>query len=479
MSITRRQFLKGTVAGACAAPFVLSTRAGAAEATRPNILFIYTDDQAPWTIAALGDPNPVTPHLDQFFRESVVCENAFATTPVCTPARVALLSSRYGTDVGITDYLSEDEPDLGLPADNPSWVRQLQEAGYHTGLVGKWHLGVQDQFHPTKFGYEYFAGFREGGTVVKDPELEIEGKKTQMHGLTVDIHTDLAIDFIRKARKPFALSVHYRSPHRPWLPVSQEDEAAIKDRKLEIPDKDYPDLDLERAQQSLTEYLESVAGVDRNVGRLLALLKKRGLAENTIVIFSSDHGYNVGHHGLLFKGNAYWLTRQATRMQKAGESITRPNLFDTSLRVPLAVRWPARFQAGRRVNRCVTNLDFFPTILAMAGVAMPEDDRVRGRNFFPLLEGREIDWNDNFYGQYSIHHNADALLRMYRTPEWKLIRDFKNVNRNELYHLGQDPDERMNLIDQPIAWQAYPELNAALLAAMKQANDPVWSEALV
>lgn len=478
MSLNRRQFLSRGAAAVAAAPFLFSHAAAPAPAAPPNILFICTDDQAPWTIHYLGDDNPATPNLDRLFSDSVVCDNAFCTTPVCSPARVGLLTSRYGTDVGITDYINEEEAALGLPPDSPTWVRELKRAGYRTGLVGKWHLGVQDKFHPTVFGYDYFAGFREGGTKVVDAPLEIDGLKQPTKGLVGDVLTDLAAKFIQDAQQPFALSVHYRSPHRPWLPVAKEDSAPFTDKPLELADKNYPDLDRDRANQSLREYLESVAGVDRNVGKLMAQLEDRGISDNTVVVFTSDHGYNVGHHGLLFKGNAYWLTRQATAMEKAGLSITRPNMFDTSMRVPLAVRWPARLKAGSRVKETLRNIDWFPTLLAMAGVPPLNDGRIRGRNFLPLLLGENIPWDNSFYGQYDIHHNANASLRMYRTPEWKLIRDFKNIDRNELYHLEEDPDERINLISMPHAWQKFEDMNRILLRMMKEISDPQWSEGL-
>jgi len=478
MTFTRRSFLQRACATAaalaCGAPPAFT-----ADAERPNILFIYTDDQAVWSIAGLGHENPVTPHLDLFFDESVRCTNAFVTTPVCSPSRVGLLASRYGTEVGITDWINprggehqRNEAELGLEPTLPTWVRQLQGAGYRTGLVGKWHLGTQDRYHPSHFGYDYFAGFRPGGAPVENPPLEVDGEVREVPGMTMDVLTDLAEDFIRGARQPFALSLHYRAPHSPWLPVAEEDAAAYADRELTLPDPDFPDLDTERAERMLREYLMSVTGVDRNVGRLLGLLAELGLEENTIVVFTSDHGYHIGHNGIVHKGNGGWITNAVRGIPGHHPQGRRSNMFDLSLRVPLAVRWPGVLTPGE-VTETVSNLDWYPTLLAMAGLEPEPDATIHGRNFLPLLQGESVPWDNDLYGEYSQHHYVETDLRMYRTPEWKLVRDFRNPGRDELYHLAADPEERVNLF---YAREHYPvreRLETALRARMEALRDPV------
>ena len=420
---------------------------------RPNILFILTDDQGAWAMGNESNPDADTPGMDRLAAEGAKFANFFVTTPVCSPSRAGLLTSRYGSEVGITDWISpnkrpdtRDESQLGLDPTLPTWVRDLRDAGYNTGLVGKWHQGTQDHFLPVHFGYDFFYGFREGGAKVIDPELEHNGVIAKENGLTSDLVTDKALTFIQAAAEkdaPFMLSLHYREPHAPWTPVAEADEAHVKDRTLTLPDPDVPNLDREKMERFMREYLASVAGVDRNLRRILHLLDEYGLDKNTIVIFTSDHGYNVGHHGVLHKGNATWLT-------KDGEpSGRRPNMWDTSLRVPVLVRWPGVVAPGSVVKECITNLDWYPTLLAMAGQSSKADDVIHGRNFMPLLKGESIPWDSEFYGEYAMHHGADADMRMYRTPEWKLMRDFRRPGMDELYDLKNDPGETKNLINDP------------------------------
>jgi choline-sulfatase len=434
---------------------LLATSAAVVQAaTRPNILFIFTDDQGPWAMTNADNPDADTPGMDRLAREGAKFSNFFVTTPVCSPSRVGLLASRYGSEVGITDWISPrgnkgriSEADLGLDPNIATWVRDLRDAGYNTGLVGKWHLGTQDKFLPKRFGYDYFYGFREGGARVIDPELEHNGVKAVEKGLTTDLLTDKALAFLQNAGekdKPFMLSVHYRAPHAPWKPVAEADDAHLEGRELDLPDPDIPNLDHPRMDRIMREYLASVAGVDRNIRRMLKHLDESGRTKDTIVIFTSDHGYNVGHRGILHKGNGSWLTVKDTLPHGR-----RPNMFDTSMRVPAIVRWPGVVEAGSIVDTTVTNLDWFPTLLAMAGLNTKEGVLIHGRNFLPLLKGKSIPWEESFYGEYGMHHYETCDMRVFRTPEWKLLRDFKRTGKDELYHLATDPEEVHNLIDNP------------------------------
>ncbi|MCA9264750.1 MAG: sulfatase-like hydrolase/transferase [Planctomycetales bacterium] len=427
-----------------------NTTQGANNDHRPNVLFIMTDDQAPTGTSHSGNPELQTPHIDRIFREGTTLKNAFVTTPVCSPARVGYLSSQYGTDVGITDWINpQAEQQLGLDPSLPAWPRHFAQAGYRTGLIGKWHLGTQDRFHPSHFGYDYFMGFREGGNSVKDPTLEVDGQTKVVPGLIVDILTDDALKFIEQHQsEPFLLSLHYRAPHSPWRPVRDEDAAPYNDLDPTLPDPDFPGLDVERVKQMTRDYYASIASVDRNVGRILDLLDRLQLADNTIVIFTSDHGYNVGHHGLWYKGNAHWMLKELPPQRWPNiDRRRRPNLFDQALRVPAAIRWPAHLRAGSAVDQLVTNLDWYPTLLAAASLADATPNNIRGRSFLPLLEGKSLDWNNGLYAEYDMKHGATTRMRAWRTPAWKLIVDFANEGRDELYDLESDPDEKNNVID--------------------------------
>ncbi len=475
--LSRREFFcQATAVAALPAALYGSSHTSAQQ--RPNIVFICTDDQAPWALGRSGNPDAHTPNLDRLFDEGAYLTGAYVVTPVCSPSRASTMSSRYGTEVGITDWINhrlDDEAHLGLRAEFPVWPELLHEAGYHTGLVGKWHLGTDPQYHPKKRGFEYFSGFLTGGTNPKDPELEVDGAMKAHQGLTVDIHTDYALEFLKQDHggRPFSLNVHYRSPHAPYLPVADEDMAFFDDESIDIPNPALPGLDAERVEKLMREYLANVAGIDRNVGRILAYLDESGLAENTIVVFTSDHGYNVGQHGILHKGNARWILTQFREHQGVDGVNARPNMFDTSLLVPTCIRWPKVIAPGTVLDETTTNLDWFPTILEMAGVAIPQDITIRGKSIVPLLRGEAGIWNDEFYGEYSQHHYVETHLRMYRTPQWKLIRDFKRPGYGELYDLVNDPTESTNMIDARETRGIVQALDARIRAKMEETGDPV------
>jgi len=321
--MNRRDFLKtvGFTAASLAVPGCpsISEQACGHRGEKPNILFIMTDDQGPWAFGAAPDLNARTPNIDRLVAQGARLKNYFVTTPVCSPSRAALITSRYATEVGVPDYLRGKAQPPWSATPFAFWPRILAHAGYQTALIGKWHLGYQDEYHPTKFGYREFAGFRVGGETSKDPNVEIDGKVRQVKGYTPDILTDLSIDFVRRNHdQPFLLSLHFWAPHantkdftpdgdRTWLPLSDADWNRFKDTDPVIPDPDYPKLDIPRLKRMTREYLASIAAVDRNLGRLLAVLEELEITRNTVVIFTSDNGYNMGHNGIWHKGNGRWI----------------------------------------------------------------------------------------------------------------------------------------------------------------------------
>ncbi len=447
-------------------------------AAPPNILFVFTDDQAPWALGASGNEQAITPHMDRLAREGAYLPNSFTVTPVCSPSRATLMTSRYGSELGITDWIHpKREPELGLDPARVTWPEVLQSSGYVTGLVGKWHLGVPDRFHPTRTGFDYFMGFREGGAATVNPTLEVSGEKKKLKGLTADLLTDDALRFLDRHRADrFLLCVHYRAPHTRWLPVADEDMAPYRDREMEIPNPDFPKLDGPRVRRMMREYLASVRSVDRNLGRILEKLDALELTDKTVVIFSSDHGYNMGHSGIWHKGNGHYVLTEAPPATKNIPRNQRPNMFDRSLRVPTIVRWPGVVAAGAKVERTVTNLDWYPTLVEIAEAELPPKETIRGRSFVPLLKGRApANWSDDVYAEYSTHHQSRTHMRMYRTPRWKLVRDFLNPDRDELYDLVRDPAEARNLLgsDSAEARAAIASLDARIRERMKAIGDPV------
>mgnify|MGYP001176854877 CR=1 FL=1 len=453
-------------------------------APRPNIVFIMADDQAPWTLGVAGNRQVPTPNMDRIAQEGAYFPQAFTPTPVCSPARGSIMTSRYGTELGITDWINpKADGTLGLDAKFLTWPRLLQQAGYATALFGKWHLGDLDEQHPTQRGYGTFVGFRGGGLAPKHPSLEKNGRVEQNEGFVVDLVADEAIAWLgqRNPTQPFAVSIHFREPHFAYLPVPEEDWAKVKDLNPIVPEPGIPGLDLERVKKQTRDYFASVTALDRNVGRILAALDRLHLADNTILIYTSDHGYNIGHHGLWHKGNAAWLLKPEALPPATPNipAIERPNMFDTSIRIPLIIRWPGVIKGGTVNPHALTHLDWLPTFSVLSGAPIPSGTTIRGRDVSPLLRGEAKSWDEDIYAEYSQKHRAQVHMRMYRTPEWKLVRDFKNEGRDELFHLAADPGETRNLIadPSPAARAAYHDLTARIFAKMAEIHDPLLSQA--
>jgi choline-sulfatase len=463
----------------------------AAAANRPNILFIQTDDQAPWALGLSGHPDAKTPNLDRLFRSGAWLKKSFTVTPVCSPSRASLVTSRYGSELGINDWINEkNEPELGLDPKTPTWPRVLHDAGYRAGLMGKWHLGSRDEFHPSAFGYEVFSGFRTGGARPQSPPLEFAlasdkstWKSVPTEGFIVETVTNEALKFLKAAasdaasgKRPFLLSVHYREPHVAYAPMPDEDWNKFKNLEPKPPVPSHPDLDVELWKQRTREYLGCVASVDRNVGRILALLDELKLTDNTVVIYTSDHGYNIGHHGVHHKGNGVWLTKSLPEKTKNVPANRRPNMLDSSLLLPTCIRWPGVTKPGTVIERTVTQLDWFPTLMTITGMSPVAG--LRGRDLTPLLKGTSVDWNDDLYAEYSPHNQLRADMRCARTSEWKLTCNFLEPFRDELYHIANDPLEEDNLIasERPDAVAARQMLRSRIILKMKELGDPVISQ---
>lgn len=435
---------------------------------RPNVVFLYTDDQARWAMGAYGNREIRTPNLDRLAREGARFANAFTATPVCSPSRASMFTSRYPTQFGISDWIDpQSEPDIGLAPSAIVWPELLKANGYATALLGKWHLGTRPEFHPTRQGYDRFFGFLGGGNRPVDPQLEVDGTVTSLKGSLPDLLVDQGIRFVESNRdRPFLLSIHFRAPHAPYAPVPGQDSAQYQDLDPTIPD--FPGLPRQRVKTLTREYYASVSSVDRNVGRLLQTLEALGLSGRTIVVFTSDHGYMIGQHGLWHKGNATWIAE--------GKKGRRPNMFEYSIRVPLLVRWPGVVAPGTTIDRVVSNLDLFPSVLEMTGLGVPDNLRISGRSFVPLLRNprdSSIARHDTHYGQYDMHNGKIARMRMIRTPEWKLVRHYEPDGDDELYHLAADPEETENLAGSAAHRDREAELTERLNRWMASIDDPL------
>lgn len=433
-----------------------------------NLISIVTDDQAQWSIGAYGNREAITPHIDRLAREGVKFNNAFVATPVCSPSRVAFLTGLYGSQVGIRDYLTpeEGESGMGLPASARTWPQVLQQNGYRTALFGKYHVGSRPEFHPTRRGFDYFMGSVQGSFEPVNPRLEVNGILREVKGASSDVVMDDAIRWITTNKdRPFAALIHFREPHAPYAPVPDEDARPFAALDPTIPE--VKGLDRAQVKQYYREYYAAVHAIDRNLGKLLAALDALQLADRTIVMFQSDHGYNIGQHGVHSKGNAFWIAGGV-------RGPTRPNMWDTSLRIPLLIRWPGVARAGAEVDETVVNLDLFPSVLGMLKIKAPAGYRHNGRDFTPLLLGRrDPNWSDEVFGQYDLYHVGLAYMRMLRTREWKLVRHYRAADLDELYDLQHDPGELKNLYRDPRHRTIRDRLQQRLDERMKAIDDPI------
>lgn len=461
---------------------------------QPNIIFIVADDMGPWTLSINKSPNAFTPALDKLAQEGAILNHCFANAPVCSPSRATLISGRYPSENGVPDLIGQGKPG-GLSLNLKTFPELLRSNGYTTILVGKWHLGeYKTEYLPTKRGYDHFTGFPHGGLRSMSPKIVIDGKPEIAAGAyTPDLLTDYAMKHILEANpaitgKPFLLSLHFWAPHantdfpegmkpdykgRSWLPLRDIDKARWDTMNIQLLAPDAPNLDSPLNIRMAKEYYSSVHAVDRNVGRLMDFLEGLSLTENTIVIFTSDHGYMMGQHSLWHKGNGWWLTKDG----KDPDGIygdTRWNLYDYSLNVPCLIKWPGVITPSTRIEETVSFVDWFPTIMEMSATKPASGLTIRGRSIVPLLKGDHTTaWNDECYAEY-------VNLRSLRTTEWKLVLDFSPKKLNELYYLKKDQKEQYNLYNSPdpeIAMQKQ-QLIKRLLAHMNDIKDPLAKQPL-
>lgn len=440
-------------------------------AESPNVIAIVTDDQGRWAMGAYGNPEIHTPNMDRIAAEGALFTNAITATPVCSPSRASYLTGLYSTEVGINDWISPDESDNGAGLSAPTWPEAVQSAGYTTALVGKWHLGTQSQFHPTRRGFDHFMGFLEGGSMPMDPVLEVNGETRKLDGPLPDILVEDAIRWMKAVTdQPFALLLHFRAPHLPYGPVPEEDSAHYDALDPQVPD--FPGADTEQLKSRIKAYYASISSVDRNIGRLLDALESTGKSKNTIVIFTSDHGYNEGRHGIDTKGNGQWMAGGVT-----GPKV--PNMWDTSIAVPLAIRWPGVIHPGARIDYPVTQIDMFRTICGMVGVDVPTNASPHGMDFSPLLRGDSLPPRDARFGQYDLHNGGLAYLRMVRTDRFKFVKHFHERMQDELYDLQADPSESNNLLGRrpdSTYQKTVLELESTLTRWMQTIDDPLLTD---
>ncbi|MBM3889765.1 MAG: DUF4976 domain-containing protein [Verrucomicrobia bacterium] len=466
------QLLCATVAFACAVSFAQAADAPAAR-SRPNILFLVSDDQRPDTIAALGNAHIRTPNLDRLVRQGVAFTRAICPNPLCVTSRAEILT-------GCTSFLNGVPYGGRLRPDMPMIAETFRQAGYHTWHVGKWHV----QGEPKTRGYEETRGLYSGGGgkfentlkqdhagrevtgyrgwTIKTPDGKPDLKKGV--GLTADISrhfADATIELLnRKTPEPFFLHVNFTAPHDPLImPPGCADR--YDPAKIPLPANFQPEHPFEhgnargrdellwpwpRTAQMVREemacYYAVISHMDEQIGRILDALRANGQADNTIIIFTSDQGLAIGSHGLRGK----------------------QNMYEHTVGVPLLLSGPGIARDRRCAVQCYQR-DLFPTLCELAGVKVPQ--AVQGKSLVPILKGDRASLYPHVVGYFG------NVQRMIRADRWKLIW-YPQINKYQLFDLANDPNEMKDLSSAPEHTAVVADLRAKLEAWLKENRDPLF-----
>jgi len=459
---------------------------------RPNILFIMSDDHASHAMSCYGSQINQTPQLDRIANEGIRFDNCFCTNSICSPSRAAILTGKYNHLNGVKSI--ED----GLDGRQMTFPKLLQADGYQTAMIGKWHLGHGGYEDPT--GFDYWTVVPGQGEY-HDPHFFEMGELKQFKGYATELITEFSIDWMenRDKDRPFLLMCHHKAPHRPWQPADKfatlyddvdipepktfyDDYAtrseAAKEAKMRIDShmNDLVDLkaappegltELEqkkwRYQRYIKDYLRCVASIDESIGQLLDYLDKEGIAEDTIVVYTSDQGFFLGDHG--------WYDKRF--------------MYEESLRMPFIVRYPRAIKAGSHTDAMALNVDFPSTFLDYAEVKIPEE--MQGRSLRSIWEGETPDgWRTSMYYRYWMHLDEHHHVYSHygiRTDRYKLIYYYGealgtsgSIEENrppewELFDLENDPYELNNVYHQAEYAAIVSELKQELHRLQKEVLD--------
>lgn len=461
---------------------------------RPNILFIMSDDHASQAISSYSGRINQTPNIDRIWKEGARLDNCFCTNSICSPSRAVILTGKYSHLNGVKTLFDEFDGRQSHVA------KLLQQSGYQTSIIGKWHLGHGGNSDPA--GFDYWCVLPGQGDY-HNPTFYDMGQKKQYTGYVTDIITDMSIDWLesRDKERPFFLMCHHKAPHRPWEPSDKykdlyEDigipepetlfddydtrsdaarlaEMRISDHLTKTDVKQDPPSHLEGQeltrwyyQRYIKDYLRCIASIDESVGRLLDYLDDEGIADNTIVIYTSDQGFFLGEHG--------WYDKRF--------------MYEESLRMPFLVRYPKGITPGTIIKDMVVNTDFAPTFLDYAGVDIPDD--MQGYSLRPIFEGAKVEgWRQSMYYRYWMDQDDHCVAAHYgiRTHRYKLICYYapgRYYNGEypegteettwpqwELFDLQNDKYELKNVYDDPDYADVVKELKNELARLRKELKD--------
>ena len=437
--------------GACATP-TSSTETPFPE--KPNILFILIDDLGWADLGAYGNTFNETPHIDALAREGLQFDNAYVSSPVCSPSRAGMITGRYNTRFGLTDFIpghyrpyEEVATPVNrvqrLPPEEVTYAEVLQSAGYRTGYYGKWHLGWGPQNHPTQQGFDEALVSNGWGHFF--PPVQTNPRTPVDSGTyLIDYLTEQGEGFMERHRdSAFCLVVSHFAVHLP-LEAPDEDIARYRNRTDTVPGRIYNPT-----------YSAMVSGIDESVGRLLAKLKTLDLERETLVVFASDNG---GLRQIFNNPNGVLVTTNDPLRNEKG------TLYEGGIRVPLIMRLPGTAAMGTRTDTPVMLIDLLPTFAALTGVSPPAE--VDGVSLLPALQNQPLNRKAPLYWHYPHYHHSRPASAI-QHEGYKLI-EFLDTGETELYYLPDDIGEAKNLAAQQ------PERVAvlrALLAAWRKSVD--------
>ena len=474
---------------------------------KPNIIYIMADDLTTQAISAYGgiykDIAP-TPNIDKVAKEGMLFQDVLVTNSICGPSRAAILTGNYSN---LNGYYKNES---GGKFDDSKWTfpQEFQKSGYKTALFGKWHLGTEPVGFDT-FKYHNASG-QQGN--YWNPLYNDNGKNVKEKGYATNLSTDFALNWLdakEMTNEPFLMVLQYKAPHRPWHPDTKYEklwddvempypstfndtykgrEKTAGDTEMTMEYFSRRDMKLERPknlkrkeriqwdfygakageivqpkgmsdeegkkwryQNYIKDYLACVKSVDDNIGRVLTYLKENNLEDNTIIVVTSDQGFYLGDHGFFDKRFIY----------------------EESLRMPFMVKYPERIKAGSVNEDIITNIDFAPTLLELAGITTTQ--KMQGTSFVPVLEGNTPkDWQDAMYYHYyefPFWHHVQPHYGI-RTQKYTLAHFYYNIDVWELYDLEKDPNQMNNIYNDPNYASTIAELKVKLKNLMiKYEND--------
>ncbi len=449
---------------------------------RPNVVFVLTDDQRADALSCMGHPHLKTPNIDRLAKEGALFKNHFCTTSLCSPSRASILGGLYAHAHGVVNNFTD------YPKDLPTFPRTLQDDGYTTAYIGKWHMGEDDD--SVRPGFDHFVTHRGQGKYFDTEFRANNGEREVVKGYYTTVVTDMAIEWMESREKdnddqPFLLMLGHKAPHSFYFPEEKyektfdhvrfpypESAFELEDNPVWISQrlstwhgiygplfdwrKEFPDtsaaamLDFERM---LRAYLGTILSVDDSVGRLYEYLEKIGELDNTIFIFTSDNGLLEGEHGMVDKRTAH----------------------EGSLRIPLVVRYPDLIAAGKVIDAQTLTLDFAASILEICDA--PPLPKTQGKSWKKLVSEGDSEWRTSWYYEYNYEAQFPYTpnVRALRTNEWKYMRyphgdGSPDKHMAELYNLQDDPEERNNLIKDPQHADLVKELHAELDRRIAEAN---------